>query len=304
MRFLNLFLCTANYYKKNNKNDIDECQLTELRNLVTVSMFKETMTDLIAGFIDKNNSYDDIPLRVYIVNNENTEELEHWFVVAIGLFKKTNLNRPPSPIAVTPKRLQLSNSCGRARVFDFFGSKESLEIGQLLRELDFEVKSTIKTTQVGPSCGYIASAISSKLALYEASWFNIDVGDCCTSQNTNLVKFCNDYLGYGPTAIFLKSRQCELLTEYLYKSTLEEDMTESQQQRFLNTKPFDGFIKRLIEIIGKFDKGDARFYSKYVTTDNKFPLYVTTVNTHNTGKPGHHWFVVAFELYLKNPNDS
>ena len=220
------------------------------------------------------------------------------------MFKKSNLNRAPSPLFVDPKKIKLSNSSGRARVFDFFGSKQCLDIGKILRDLDFEVKSTIKTTQVGPSCGYIASAISSKLALYESSWFDVDVNDCCTSVTTNLVKFCNSYLGYGASPVFLKNSECESLVEYLYSSTVLERMTESQQQRFANTNSFDGFIKHLVSIIGKFDKGDERFCLRYVTTDNRFPLYVTTVNTHNEGQPGHHWFVVAFELFHKSHNDS
>ena len=214
-------------------------------------------------------------------------------------------NAPPSPIVVAPKRLDISNdTTGRAHVFDFLSTTESHNMAQIFRDLEFEVKTTFEKTQIGNSCGYIASAISANLALHETNWPDVNVLGCCTSKDKNLVSVGNNYLDNkkGQHAQLLRTSECAKLTKYLYAKNAHKPMTASQEKRFLDVQGYDSFITKVHNYIGKFDKQNKAFCDEFVTFDNKFPLFVTIVNTQKERMPGLHWFVVALELYLKNSN--
>ncbi|CAK8673726.1 unnamed protein product [Clavelina lepadiformis] len=200
-------------------------------------------------------------------------------------------------ISIPRKHVQLSKISGRGRVIDFLGSDESKRTAMWLIRRGIKVRRTIRSTQVGSSCGYIA--VYAAWALHKAAkrgedWATCKIKDPSDSkdwiENQNqilsLEYLDRDFSEQPDVAKPLLNKEILFLLHHCHD--LEYSDGNVPMTWFHGTLSSNYFREGVQDHIKNFQL-ESEF-----TGSSK--LRIAIVNSTNSAQ-GQHWFTVAYQLH-------
>ncbi|XP_076823369.1 uncharacterized protein LOC143469520 [Clavelina lepadiformis] len=200
-------------------------------------------------------------------------------------------------ISIPRKHVQLSKISGRGRVIDFLGSDESKRTAMWLTRRGIKVRRTIRSTQVGSSCGYIA--VYAAWAIHKAAKRGEDWATCKIKDPS----YSKDWIENQNQMLSLKyldrdfSEQPDVAKPLLNKEILFLLHHYHGLEYSDESVPMTWFHGTLSSNI--FREG-VQDHIKNFQLESEFTgsskLRIAIVNSTNSAQ-GQHWFTVAYQLH-------